>query len=80
MLRLREELQAPLWMTINRASMISEPYYAQFPTESLLAADVNSAQNFSFERGFQTLEPFLKESGAYILSLTSDLGDRLARE
>ena len=79
-LRLREELQAPLWMTINRASMISEPYYAQFPTESLLAADVNSAQNFSFERGFQTLEPFLKESGAYILSLTADLGDRLARE
>ena len=79
-LRLREELQAPLWMTINRASMISEPYYAQFPTESLLAADVNSAQNFSFERGFQTLKPFLKESGAYILSLTADLGDRLARE
>ena len=79
-LRLREELQAPLWMTINRASMISEPYYAQFPTESLLAADVNSAHNFTFDRGFQTLGLFLRESDAYILSLTADAGSQLERE
>ena len=79
-LRLRKELQAPLWMTEMRANMISEPYYAQFPPESMFAMDIMKANSSSVDRGFHTLSPFLKESDAYIGSLTADAGSLLERE
>ena len=80
MLRLREELQAPLWMTEMRANMISEPYYAQFPPESMFAMDGMKPISASFDRKFNTLWSFLKEGHAYISSFAVDLGDQMARE
>ena len=80
LLRLREELQAPLWMTFCRAEMIADPYYVQFPPENLYDLETDNVSNIAYIRGLHSLEQYMKKRESYVSSLKVDLGDRLKRE
>ena len=80
LLRLREELQAPLWMTFCRAEMIADPYYVQFPPENLYNLETDNVSNIAYIRGLHSLEQYMKKRESYVSSLEVDLGDRLMRE